>query len=268
MKDVRRSHTRHRSRTHDKPGVVRNDKLPVVSVIIPALNERRTIAAVIREAARVHPRTEIIVVTNGSTDGTDRIASRLGATVIHSDQPLGHDVGRYVGAQRARGKVLLFIDGDMVISSSKLVPFIKAVLSGVDIALNDYDGPVHRIPVHRVILSKHALNVMLRRADLKGASLTTVPHAMSRRALEEIGAESLSVPPLAQTIGASKGLKMKSVHSIPVGKLNPRRVKRHTVDPLEAMITGDHLEAINWLLIQKGPRGGYSDLHRKREKVR
>jgi len=270
MKKKLRSKTRHRPQAtiKYKSVVIKNNKYPVVSVIIPALNERKTIAAVIREAARVHPRTEVIVVANGSTDGTDRVASRLGAIVIHKENPLGHDVGRFVGAQAAKGKVLLFIDGDMVISSSKLVPYVRAVLSGVDIALNDYDGPVHHIPVHRVVLSKHALNAMLGRSDLRGASLTAVPHAISRRALKRIEVKSLAIPPLAQTIAVSKGLEIKSVHRIEVGKLNPRRVRRHTDDPLDAMITGDHLEAIQWLLHQKGPRGGYSDLQRKRDKVR
>ncbi|MEC0093058.1 glycosyltransferase family 2 protein [Paenibacillus macquariensis] len=265
-----RSKTRYRPQAtiQNKPVGIRNHQLPVVSVIIPALNERRTISAIIHQAARVHPRTEVIVVANGSTDGTDRVAARHGAIVIHGEDPLGHDVGRFVGAHAAKGKVLLFIDGDMVISSSQLEPFVKAVLSGVDVALNDYRGPIHHIPVHRVILSKHALNVMLGRADLKGSSLTTVPHAISRGALKEIGAESLAIPPLAQTIAVSKGLQVKRVHSIQVGKLNPRRVKKNNVDPLEAMITGDHLEAINWLLKQNGPRAGYSDLERKRDKVR
>lgn len=270
MKKTQRSQTRHRPQVtmNSKPEVIRNDSSPVVSIIIPALNERKTIAQVIRNAARVHSSTEVIVVANGSTDGTDKIAKSLGAIVIHSKEPLGHDVGRSVGARKAKGKVLLFIDGDMVISSSELGHFVRAVLSGVDIALNDYDGPVHRIPVHRVILSKHTLNVMLGRSDLRGASLTTVPHAMSRKAMERIGSEFLSIPPLAQTIAVSKGLTIKSVYPIQVGKLNPRRVKINTIDPLEGMITGDHLEAINWMLHQKGSRGGYSDLQRKRDKVR
>ncbi|WP_458006685.1 hypothetical protein, partial [Escherichia coli] len=40
---------------------------PIVSIIIPAMNERATIASVLREASRVHPRSETIVVVNGST---------------------------------------------------------------------------------------------------------------------------------------------------------------------------------------------------------
>ena len=248
--------------------VFRNDPVPVVSVIIPALNERRTIAAVIKEAFKVHPHTEVIVVANGSTDGTHKIAARQGAIVIYEKEQLGHDVGRYVGAQVAKGDVLLFIDGDMIIPSFQLVPFVRAVLTGVDIALNNYLGPVHRAPVHRVILSKHVLNMMLRRPDLRGSSLTTVPHAISRRALEEIGAQSLAIPPLAQAIAESKALKIKAVHLIQVGRLNPRRVKRSISDPLEPLVTGDHVEAISWLLQQRGPRAGFTDLHRKRDKVR
>lgn len=43
---------------------------PFVSVIIPVLNERRTLARVIERAAQVHPASEVIVVANGTTDGS------------------------------------------------------------------------------------------------------------------------------------------------------------------------------------------------------
>ncbi|MHA0857006.1 glycosyltransferase family 2 protein [Paenibacillus sp. CMAA1364] len=270
MSITRRSHSRSRPQrtVKQRRRVFTNDHEPVVSVIIPALNERRTIGAVIQEAFHVHPRTEVIVVASGSTDGTQKIAAQCGAIVIHDEYPLGHDVGRYVGAQIAKGEVLLFVDGDMVIPSLQLAPFVQAVLSGIDVALNEYLGPLHRSPVHRVIVSKHILNIMLRRADLSGVSMTTVPHAISRRALHEIGVTHLAIPPLALTIAQSKGLKIQAVHNIHVGKLNPRRLTRAIPDPLERLITGDHMEAISWLLQEKGSRGGFTDLHRLRHKVR
>nr|WP_249435737.1 glycosyltransferase [Paenibacillus sp. Marseille-Q4541] len=239
----------------------------LLSVIIPAMNEESTIANVVIESLGIHPSCEVIVIVNGSTDQTAERAEAAGAKVLHYHEPLGHDVGRRRGAEEAKGRVLLFVDGDMVIPSRQLQPFVHAVLSGVDIALNDYKGPVHRTPVHPVIEAKYALNIMLGRPDLQGASLTAVPNAISRLAYETIGPSVLEVPPLAQTIGVSKGLEVQAVHPIPVGHLNPSRRKSDT-DPLTEIILSDHLVAIRWLTDERGPRAGYTDLYRDRQLLR
>ncbi|SEC70068.1 glycosyltransferase [Paenibacillus sp. GP183] len=55
---------------------------PKVSIVIPAMNESKTIAAVIRQARKVHSSTEVIVVVNGSRDGTELVARKMGARVI------------------------------------------------------------------------------------------------------------------------------------------------------------------------------------------
>nr|WP_281423123.1 glycosyltransferase [Paenibacillus oenotherae] len=240
-----------------------------MSVIIPVMNERRTIGRVVREAARIHPNVEVIVVANGSRDGSATIAARSGARVIEYAEPLGHDVGRSVGAAAAKGQVLLFIDGDMVIPAGSLKPFIHAIQQeGVDVALNDYSGPTNKPVVHSVVLAKHALNAMLGRPDLNGTSMTAVPHAISRHALETIGAESLSVPPLAHARAVQLGLKVRAVKHVNVGKLNLPRTQRERTNPLETLIVGDHLEAIEWLTQHNGIRGGYGDTKRNREMVR
>jgi len=242
---------------------------PVVSVIIPVMNERQTIAAVIREARRVHPSTEVIVVANGSKDGSADIAARSGAQVYSYPEPLGHDVGRSIGASHARGSVLLFIDGDMVIRARELRPFVRAIASGeADVALNDYDGPTGNVRVHGAVLAKFALNAMLRRIDLGGASMTAVPHALSRKGLEAIGTKALAVPPLAHAKAASTGLSVRTVHYVPVGALNKPRRRRERKQSIEPLIVGDHLEAVEWLVSQQGIRGGHEDIHRKREIVR
>jgi len=244
------------------------DGRPVVSVIIPVMNEARTIGAVVREARGVHPRTEVIAVVNGSTDGSASAAGQAGARVIMFREPLGHDVGRAVGARAARGDILLFIDGDMVIRRDALAAFVKAIEAGADVALNDYHGPTGASRVHGVVLAKHALNAALGRSDLGGASMTAVPHALSRRALEAIGADALAVPPLAQAKAAAHGLKIRLVRRVPVGRLNPPRRARERSRPLEPLIVGDHLEAIAWLAEHAGPRGGFGDGDRRRSKVR
>jgi glycosyltransferase involved in cell wall biosynthesis len=245
-----------------------NHPEPYVSVIIPAMNEERTIRGVITEARGVHSRCEVIVIVNGSADNTADIARSSGACVLSYEQPLGHDAGRSAGAEAAKGEVLLFLDGDFVVPASKLRPFVRAVSQGVDIALNDYSGPVRSITPHPVVLSKHALNLLLGRPDLKGSSMTAVPHALSRKGLDTLGSALLSRPPLAHAAAVTAGLHVKAVHAVQVGKLNAVRRKAHGNDPLQQLIVGDHLEAVSLLLQRRGSRAGFADGTRRREMVR
>ncbi|MCR8645183.1 glycosyltransferase [Paenibacillus sp. N1-5-1-14] len=243
---------RKRVRSSPKKRLIRftNADNPVVSVIIPIYNERRTLAAVLQQAFRVHPLTEVLVIANGSTDGSIDIARRMGARVFAYPRKFGHDVGRSVGANVARGSILLFTDGDIVIPATKMKPLIKAVEQGVDVALNAYIGPTKKLQVHRVVLAKHALNYLLGRPELKGSSMTAIPHAISRKALEEIGAEALSIPPKAQAIAIHKGLRIERVNRINVGVKNPRRRRSNGADPLTNIIVGDHIEALHWVIEQ------------------
>lgn len=245
-----------------------NHPEPLVSVIIPAMNEERTIAGVIAGARGVHPRCEVIVVVNGSADQTADIARSSGANVIVYEQPLGHDVGRSAGALAAKGDILLFTDGDLVIPASQLRPFVRAVRGGADIALNDYSGPVRASFPHPVVLSKHTLNILLGRPDLKGCSMTAVPHAVSRRALDILGSTLLSRPPLAHALAVLEGLEVTAVHNVPVGRMNAVRRKASGIDPLQESILRDHLEAVALLLERKGTRAGFSDGTRRREMVK
>lgn len=249
---------------------ISNADQPKVSVIIPVMNERKTVQSVIRECRSVDPDTEVIVVANGSKDGTAELAHAAGAKVIHYPEALGHDVGRSIGAQHAKGEVLLFTDGDIVIPGSVLRTFVEAIRSGTDVALNDYSGAVDRKQVHSVVLAKYALNTLLERPELKGMSLTAIPHALSRKALEQIGSEQLAVPPLAYAIAITQGLELAPVRHVEVGRSNPRRAgrRRQGVDPLEHLIIGDHLEAISWVLNRSGPRAGRPDQERRRDVIR
>ncbi len=261
------SRTRHRTKPQARR-MPHTDLPPVLSVIIPAMNEQKTIAAVVREALRVHPSCEVIVVANGCRDRTAEAAESAGARVLRYEHPLGHDVGRSAGTQAARGQVMLYLDGDMPIGAGQLRPFVTAVIGGVDVALNRYRGPVRRRQAHPVVQAKHVLNTMLHRADLLGSSLTAVPHALSRRAVDMLGAECLSIPPLALAKAVTAGLKVEAVHEIPVGRLNKRRAKVDGKDPLQEVVLADHIQAVKWYLSVTDPRGLRSDLGRERKRVR
>ncbi len=84
---------------------------PVISVVIPALNEAGNIEATIQSATA--PGVEIIVVDGGSTDGTPVRAAALGARGIQS-QP-GRATQQNAGAGLAGADILLFLHADTML---------------------------------------------------------------------------------------------------------------------------------------------------------
>jgi HAD superfamily phosphoserine phosphatase-like hydrolase len=84
-----------------------------ISVVIPALNEAETIENLVR-LTRSNPRVlEVLVVDDGSVDGTAEIARRAGARVMMSSL-LGKGASMEDGVRTACGEIVLFLDGDLV----------------------------------------------------------------------------------------------------------------------------------------------------------
>ncbi|MFB0844172.1 glycosyltransferase family 2 protein [Paenibacillus oleatilyticus] len=239
-----------------------------VAVIVTAKNEERTIAAVLKEADRLTDETYVIV--NGSSDETFRQARAASRAIVLSyPQVLGHDVGRAVGAKLARTDILLFTDGDMPIPAEQLVPFVHGIEQGLDVALNNiypYLGSFGRQDT--VTIMKQFLNRALDRPDLKASSLTAVPHALSRHAVETLGLELLSVPPKAQALALLLKLRVGNAGRVNVIRGNKRRkLNSGRGNPVASMIVGDHLEALKLAGDRMGERLAYPDVLRKRRYI-
>jgi glycosyltransferase involved in cell wall biosynthesis len=91
------------------------EPLPQLSFIIPALNEERHIANVVKQFDRLqgHVQYEVIVADGDSEDQTVGIATQHGARVyVDKSQHKTIASGRNLGAKHARGDLLIFCDAD------------------------------------------------------------------------------------------------------------------------------------------------------------
>ena len=85
---------------------------PDVAIIIPAHNEEEGIAEVINGIKQLNEEYEIIVVDDGSTDNTYKLASETGVKIIHHPYNKGYGAALKTGIRDAKADVLLFMDAD------------------------------------------------------------------------------------------------------------------------------------------------------------
>ena len=85
---------------------------PQVSVVLPARNESAPIRDVVMRIRALLPEAEIIVVDDGSNDGTGEAAAKAGARVVRHPYSGGNGAAIKGGARAATGEVIVFMDAD------------------------------------------------------------------------------------------------------------------------------------------------------------
>ena len=87
---------------------------PLVSVIVPCYNQGGVVGEAIDSAlSQSYPRCEVVVVDDGSTDGTAAVVAGFGARVTSVSQPnRGLSAARNAGIARANGSVIGLLDAD------------------------------------------------------------------------------------------------------------------------------------------------------------
>lgn len=105
------------------------------SVVIPAKNESGSISSLIKQLLALNGLKEIIVVDDGSTDGTGDIAEKLGAKVVRHPYSKGNGAAIKSGARAATGDVLLFMDADGQHSPEDVQRLLSKVDQGFDMVV-------------------------------------------------------------------------------------------------------------------------------------
>jgi glycosyltransferase involved in cell wall biosynthesis len=130
----------------------RERELPRVSFIIPAFNSQRTIGRCLESLRNLdYPfeKLEVIVIDNGSKDGTPKTAARFGARVFVRPKIFVSEMRNY-GAEQATGDVLAFVDSDCLICSHWLKGALEHLqdptvgIAGCGYALDTSPGWIER----------------------------------------------------------------------------------------------------------------------------
>jgi glycosyltransferase involved in cell wall biosynthesis len=141
-------------------------------MVFPAYNEagrlEKTVKETIQALKEFASSYEIIIAEDGSTDGTDKIASELSRrylTVrhIHSDKRLGRGLALKNAFNSSKGEILAFMDVDLATDIKHLKTLLESIKEGYDIAIGSRMLPESKVKrtLSRKIASK-LYNFMVR----------------------------------------------------------------------------------------------------------
>jgi glycosyltransferase involved in cell wall biosynthesis len=112
----------------------------LVSVVIPCLNEAETIAECVTRARVTLDRAsldgEVIVVDNGSTDGSGDLARAAGATVVEEPRP-GYGSAYLAGLAAARGDYIVMVDADLTYDFGEIPRFVLELQQGAQLVVGN-----------------------------------------------------------------------------------------------------------------------------------
>jgi glycosyltransferase involved in cell wall biosynthesis len=129
-----------------------------VTILMPCLNEAETLAFCVRQAVTAlrdnNVAGEVVVADNGSTDGSQKIATEEGARVV--DVPVrGYGAALIAGIEAARGKYILMADADASYHFEHLPRFLPKLEEGYDLVMgNRFSGSIEpgaMPPLHRYL---------------------------------------------------------------------------------------------------------------------
>ncbi|MGF7178596.1 glycosyltransferase family 2 protein [Tunturiibacter psychrotolerans] len=129
-----------------------------VTILMPCLNEAETLAFCVRQAVTAlrdnNVAGEVLVADNGSTDGSQKIATDEGARVVNVSTR-GYGAALIAGIEAARGKYILMADADASYHFEHLPRFLPKLDEGYDLVMgNRFSGSIEpgaMPPLHRYL---------------------------------------------------------------------------------------------------------------------
>jgi hypothetical protein len=129
-----------------------------LTVVMPCLNEAETVATCVRKAVTCLEQNgingEVVIADNGSTDGSQTLATEAGARVVPVSEK-GYGNALMGGIIAARGRYVIMGDADDSYDFTALLPFVEALRGGADLVMgNRFKGgvaPGAMPPLHKYL---------------------------------------------------------------------------------------------------------------------
>ncbi len=202
-----------------------------LSIVIPCLNEEKTLPFVINKSLkgfqRLGIRGEVVIADNGSTDNSAAIASDLGARVVHC--PLrGYGNALICGFQNACGKYFIMGDADDSYNFEEIDDFLKYLRKGYDIVIGTrLRGKIEKgaMPfLHRYLGTPILTFVLNTLFGTKISDCNCGMRGLSKKAFEKMDLRSSGME-FASEMVIKTGILNLSIKEIPIALYKDKRDK-------------------------------------------
>lgn len=229
------------------------------AIVIPAKDEAARVGTTVESAWKIPGADVVIVVDDGSTDGTAAAAFAAGAMVVKHSRNRGKAAAMETGAsavelldqrdERTDGRLLLFLDADLEETAGAAAALVETVAAG------DADMTIATLPPQRTAGGGFGYVVKLARAGIEQATGWTASQPLSGQRCMRWEAYQAAVP-LAPGWGVEVGMTIDLLQA-------GFRVREVEV-PLHHRVTGTALAAqlhrarqlrdVAWALASRGVR--------------
>jgi len=225
------------------PGLQTSDRRQKIRVLagIAAYNEARYVGSIVLQARQYVE--EVIVVDDGSTDNTARVAELAGATVIRHDENRGKGAAIQsilAEAKKRNPDILVLLDADAQHDPNEIPSLIKPISEGFDLVIGSREAQKDKTPRYRRIGQK----VLLRSTRL--ASKTNISdsesgfRALSPKAINELELKETGFAIESEMITSAADKKLR-ISEVPISNIYTRDGStfnpiKHGIDVLSRII--------------------------------
>lgn len=108
---------------------------PSLSIILPAKDESAALPGLLVKLRALYPHAQLVVVDDGSTDATAKVATECGARVVRHPYAMGNGAAIKSGVRAASGEILVFMDADGQHNPDDVARLLERLAQGFDMVV-------------------------------------------------------------------------------------------------------------------------------------